>query len=162
MLSDTAESQSVESQRSFVLKPNPAMGWRNLLLLYGLMSAITLSIGVLLYFRGFSLVLPFSGLDVIALGIALYVTARRSEIREVVTISKGKIAVETGHKKPEEKHEFEGSRARIILEAQKGSWYPSQLFIRSGNDQVEIGKFLNEDERVELASELKKAISCFV
>ena len=138
------------------------MGWSNLLLLYGLMSAITLFIGILLYFRGFSLVLPFSGLDVIALGVALYITARRSELREVITISEGMVAVETGHKKPETKYEFKGSWTRVILQTQKESWHPSQLFIRSGGEQIEIGSFLNEDERVELASELKKAISCFV
>ena len=152
----------METQRSFVIKPNPSMGWRSLLLLYGLMSAITLLIGILLYFRGFSLVLPFSGLDVIALGIALYITARKSELREVITISEGMVAVETGYKKPETKCEFRGSWTRVVLQTQKESWHPSQLFIRSGNDQVEIGKFLNENERVELANELKKAISCFV
>ena len=152
----------LESQRSFVIKPNPSMGWNNLLLIYGLMSAVTLFIGILLYFRGFSLILPFSGLDVIGLGIALYLTARKSELREVVTISEGMVLVETGYKKPEIKHEFKGSWTRVILQPPGESWYPSQLFIRSGNDQIEIGKFLNEEERVELASELKKAISCFV
>lgn len=120
------------------------------------------SIGILLYFRGFSLILPFSGLDVIGLGIALYLTARKSELREVVTISEGLVSIETGYKKPETKYEFKGSWTRVILQTPKESWHPSQLFIRSGNDQIEIGKFLNEEERVELAGELKKAISCFV
>ena len=152
----------METQRSFVIRPNPSMGWSNLLIVYGVMSAITLFIGILLYFRGFSLILPFSGLDVIALGIALYVTARRSNVREIVTISEGKVIVETGHKKPETKYEFEGSWTRVILQSEKQSWHPSHLFIKSGSDQIEIGKFLNENERVELANELKKAISCFV
>lgn len=138
------------------------MAWRNLLLLYGVISGITIFIGVVLYLRGFSLVLPFSGLDVIALGIALYVTARRSELREVVIIGEGKVSVETGHTRPEKKYEFVGAWTRVILQTQKESWHPSQLYIRSGSEQVEIGSFLNEEERVELSKELKKAISCFV
>lgn len=152
----------VEAHRSFVIEPNASMSWRNLLVLYGLISFVTLFIGVFLFVQGLKLVLPFSGLDVAALGIALYVTARRSFIREVITFTKGKVAVQIGHGKPEAIYEFTGPWTKVVLQTQKDGWYPSKLFIRSRDAQVEIGKFLNEYERLDLAKELKKTISHFV
>lgn len=152
----------VEAHRSFIIEPNASMSWRNLLVLYGLISFATLFIGVILFMQGFTYVLPFSGLDVAALGIALYVTARRSHIREVITFTAGKVDVQIGHRKPETIYVFTGPWTKIVLQSEKYDWYPSKLFIQSCDAQVEIGKFLNENERLDLAKELKKTIAHFV
>lgn len=152
----------MSEQRSFILTPNPAMRWHHLLLVYFVITFITLLIGVIFFMMGYTLILPFCGLDVIGLGAALYVSAHKSKLREVVTLSENKIAVESGYEYPERMQEFTGPWTKVILQKNNSRWLPSQLLIRSEGKQLEIGHFLNETERIELANELKKAISRFV
>ena len=144
--------------RMFVIMPNRAMSWRSLLLVYGVICIFTLSIGLFFTLNGMPLVLPFSGLELLALGAALYVTAWRSGIREVITIKDDAIFVESGRNAPESHHRFQRQWARIVLQRPWSVWHPSKLLIRSHGKQVEIGSFLNEEERKGLAEQLALAM----
>jgi len=142
----------------FIVKPNQAMSWHALLLVYLGITALTLTIGVSFYLIGLTLILPFSGLEVIALGAALYVCAWRGGVQEVIRIDPDLITVERGRNIPESRHTFQRAWARVILERSWHSWYPSRLLIRSHGREVEIGRFLNEQERQGLALELDRAL----
>lgn len=135
------------------------MSWRLLLTLYGLMMAVSLGIGTAYFLIGLTLVLPFSGLEMLALGAALYITALRGGERQVITISDREIIVEIGRKQPEQRYQFQRAWARIILERVPASWYPSRLLIRSHGRELEIGRFLNEQERLGLANCLRQALA---
>ena len=121
------------------------------MVLYSLIASITLFIGATFYWLGYSLILPFSGLEVLLLGVALYVTAWRGGMREVVLFTEDAILVERGHHRPEEIQRFQRAWAQIVLERSWNSWYPSRLLVRSHGRQAEIGRFLNEQERQGLA-----------
>ena len=146
------------SRTGFVVKPNQAMSWQSLLFVYLGITAISMTIAISFYVIGLTLILPFSGLEVLALGAALYVCAWRGGVREVITINENIIAVESGRDAPETRHEFQRAWAKVVLERSWNSWYPSQLLIRSHGRQVEVGRFLNEQERQGLALELKRAL----
>ena len=45
------------------------------------------------------------------------------------------------------------------LERTRNSWYPARLVIRSHGREVELGRFLNEEEREQLAMELLTVIA---
>jgi uncharacterized membrane protein len=147
-----------DSGIAFVVMPNQAMSWRALIWVFGGIATVTMAVGIYFYLLGFPLVLPFSGLEILALGLALYVTAWRGGAREVVTFKTDRVTIEKGRSSPEVCFEFQRSLARIILEHSWNSWYPSRLFIRSHGRQVEIGRFLNEQERQGLAKELRRAL----
>ena len=131
----------------YIVKPNQAISWRSLMLVYLLISAVTIIIGITFYSMGMTLVLPFSGLEILALGAALYTCAWRGEVQEVISIDKDNITIETGRQRPEQREIFMRAWAKVILERSWNSWYPSRLLIRSHGRQVEIGRFLNEQER---------------
>jgi len=142
----------------FVIKPNQAMSWQALMLVYTGIAAVTLTIGVSFYLIGLTLILPFSGIEVLALGVALYITAWRGGIKEVILIDRDTIVVERGRKHPESREIFQRAWAKVVLERSWNSWYPDRLIIRSHGRQLEIGRFLNEQERQGLAIELDKAL----
>ena len=146
------------SGTGFVVQPNQAMSWRALVLVYLGIAAISMTIALSFYAIGLKLILPFSGLEVLALGVALYVCAWRGGVREVITINEDTLAVESGRDAPVTRHEFQRAWAKVVLERSWNSWYPSRLLIRSHGHQVEIGQFLNEQERQGLALELRKAL----
>ena len=142
----------------FVVKPNQAISWQSLVLVYTGIATVTLTIGVSFYLIGLTLILPFSGIEILALGVAFYLTAWRGGMQEVIVINRETIVVELGRQLPESRETFQRAWARVVLERSWNSWYPSRLLIRSHGRQLEVGKFLNEQERQGLAVELSKAL----
>jgi len=154
----SAVSGTDPGTRCLVIEPNRSMSWQTLVSLYLLMVFVSLVIGLAYFHIGLTLVLPFYGLEMLALGAALYVTSWRGSIREVVTVDDKSVAIERGRDKPVERHEFQRPWTQVVLE-RPGGWYPSRLLIRSHGRQVEIGRFLNEEERRGLAAALQKIIT---
>lgn len=146
-----------EGVRIFVVMPNRSMSWSGLLGAYAGISAVTLAVAFYFYLQGLTLVLPFSGLELLFLGTVLYVTAWRSDWREVVSVTDATVSVETGRREPEKHFVFQRQWLQLIL-ARRGGWYPSRLLLRSHGRQIEIGRFLNEQERQGLAEMLAVAL----
>lgn len=144
--------------QSFIVKPNCAMSWKGLVVCYAGMSCFSLGIAIGFYKFGLPLVLPFSGAEILLLGYAFYVTAWRGSWKEVVVITEDSVMIEKGHKKPEVQYEFQRPWANVVLEKSWNSWYPGRLLIRSKGRQLEIGAFLNEQERQGLAELLHKSL----
>jgi uncharacterized membrane protein len=122
------------------------------------MTACVLGIGIAFAAYGYWPVLPFAGLEVIVLGVAFYRCLSRSQIREVVTINADRITVEKGRRLPEQRWECPRAWARISMERSPIAWYPSRLSVVFQGRRVEIGRFLNEGDRQDLAAELQCVI----
>ncbi len=142
-------------ENGFVIRPNRAMSWQAIVLVYLGIVVFSMSIAISFYAIGLTLILPFSGLELLALGIAFYVCALRGDDREVITISDNTVIVESGRHYSATRQEFQRSWVNVALERSWNSWYPSRLLIRSHGREVEIGRCLNEQERQGLAQELR-------
>ena len=145
-------------KKTIMVMPNRAMPWQHIMVIYLLVSGVTISIAFSFFTQGLTLILPFAGLELLALGVVLYISACRSNIKEVVNVTEEKIRIEIGRNVPEKIYELDKAWANIVLERSWNNWYPSRLLLRSHGRQLEIGKFLNEQERQHLAIELNKAI----
>jgi uncharacterized membrane protein len=142
-----------------MVMPNRAMPWQHIMMIYLLISGVTISIAFGFFTQGLTLILPFAGLELLALGVVLYISAWRSNIKEVVNVTEEKIRIEIGRNGPEKTYELDKTWAKVVLERSWNNWYPSRLLLRSHGRQIEIGKFLNEQERQCLGAELKKVIN---
>ena len=121
-------------------------------------SLCCLGIGMLFALYGYWPVLPFAGLEVIVLGIAFYRCLSRSQLREVVTVGSEVVSVEKGRQQPQQRWECPRAWARVVLEHAPIAWYPRRLTVAFQGRRVEIGQFLNEEERGVLADELRQAL----
>ena len=117
-----------------------------------------MGIGIAFALHGYWTVLPFAGFEVIVLGIAFYLCLLRSQIREVVTVNAETVTVEKGRRQPRERWECPRAWARVALEHSSIAWYPMRLTIAFQGRQVEIGRFLSDEERSVLADELQQMI----
>ena len=142
----------------WVIRPNQSLSWRGAVRVYATISVCCLGIGVLFALYGYWPVLPFAGLEVIVLGIAFYRCLLRSQLREVVTVSAEVISVEKGRHQPQQRWECPRAWARVVLEQAPIAWYPRRLTVAFQGRRVEIGQFLNEEERGVLADELQQMI----
>jgi len=65
-------------------------------ILYTWVCVVSLGIALLFVARGYWPVLPFAGLELLVLGIALWISMRRGAYREVISIYPDRIEVEKG------------------------------------------------------------------
>lgn len=138
----------------FILRPNCSLSWRGMQVFLAFMALILGAIGAWFTLLGFWLVLPFAGLELLLLACAFYLVARRGQVREVISIDQDSVHVEKGRRYPEKQCTLARGWARVVLERCPKQWYPSRLLIRSHGRAVEVGTFLNEEERRRLAEEL--------
>ena len=87
---------ATEGGAQFVLRPTRSLTWRQTKIFYGSIVAVTLVIAIGCTALGFWPVLPFAGLEVGALGIALWVVAERGTELEIVDIDAERVAVHAG------------------------------------------------------------------
>jgi uncharacterized membrane protein len=100
-------------------------------------------------------ILPFAGLESLAVILTLRHCLRRNAYRQVVRIESGRIRVESGRRGPEQVAVFEQVWARIRLDA---AAEPSRLWLVSRGERLELGRGLSEFERRRLAKRLKEVV----
>ncbi len=142
----------------FVLSPNCSISWRELVLFYALTCFVALAIGLFFTFQGFWLVLPFSGLEMAALGLCLYLTSRKVCRQEVITLERERTLIEKGVRQVDQSWEFETPWLRLIDEKSGPRDRHRKLAIGSHGNYVEVGNFLNHSEKDALAFKLKDCI----
>ena len=82
----------------YVIRPNRSLSWRGTLIFFTVASAFTLTVAFAFALKGAWLILLFSGLELLLLGICLYRCARKNSECEVVYIGEEIIKIERGRK----------------------------------------------------------------
>lgn len=155
----TTQTQTLGSvERRFVLAPNLAPNWGQTMRIFLLLSSVCMSIALVCAWFGLWPVIPFAGLEIIALGTGLYVSARRSLDREVIDVDGGVLRVQKGRGRAEHTWHMERTWTEVVLRRLPKRWGETQLVLRSRDLEVIIGGFLDAEERSSLARELKRCI----
>ena len=141
-----------------VLIPNRSISWPLLVRFYVFTCFVSFSIASIFAFIGYWMVLPFSGLEMLALGIGLYLASRKIYGQEVITFDGNKIRVEKGCHRPDQQWEFDNYWARISVEKQGQYVKHQKVFIGSHGARIELGAFLHDSEKESLAFELNAGI----
>ena len=155
MVSSTVDSKR---NRRIVIRPNRSLTRRQLQLAFAAIAAVCLGIASAFAAIGLWPVLPFAGLEVLVVGAGFYLSAVGGRETEIVSVERDTVAVEKGGLKSRERHELNRAWLQVRLLPSRLRWYPSRLVLRSHGNDVELGGFLNEDERRQLAGELRLAI----
>jgi uncharacterized membrane protein len=142
-----------------ILRPNSSLSWRANLGFYGLLLAVTLLISLVLTALGFWVVLPFAGAEMLALGVGLYVVVRRCRRCEVVSVDERNLVVERGLDRPMHRWCFQRAWATVRLCPGRYRRDSSRLLIQSHGRAIEIGSFLCEAERRQVAAALDQRLT---
>ena len=143
----------------FEIRPNRSLDWRTTKFFYLALVCVSMGIAGGFAAMGFWPILPFAGAELAALGLAFYVCALRGTQREIVVIDDNTVAVEAGTTSLECTWKFARAWTKVILSRPRVRWYPSRLLLRSHGCEVEVGEFLNEQERRRLAGDLRRVIN---
>lgn len=139
---------------SWLLKRNCSIAPRQLLALYLSLCLLTFGIAGLFWLQGATLVTPFAGIELLAIGGALLVYARHAADNESIRLQRGALTVQRTSGSHVEQVEFEAAWVRVEPESSDRS-----LIELSGQGRrIAIGRFVRPEMRRQLADELRWAL----
>lgn len=141
--------------KDWMLKRNCAISPRQFVRFYLSLAAVSLGIALLVAIRGAWLVLPFTVLDLLAVGIAFVVYARHATDYEYIRLSPERLVVERCSAERLTRYEFNPQWVRIDVEGLPRA----RIVLRSGRQSVPIGGYLAFDRREPFARELRGWLS---
>lgn len=153
-------SKRVEPHKNvlqFILQPNNSLGWREAKLIFYAVAGVLGTIAGGFSLLGLWLIFPFAGLELVALGAGFYLCALRAQRCEVITIDEDNVEIFRGRKAKGETWRFHRYWVRVRIKPTSHPWYMSHLMIGSHGREVEVGVFLTEEDRYDLARELQEA-----
>ena len=136
---------------SLTLKRNCSISPAGLAGVFAALACGVVAIGVGFAVVGAWLVLPFAGLEVLLLGSAYVVYARRAADYERIELDSGRLTVEVGRAQKTSRYEMDACRARVRLEEER-------VLLLGAREQLELGRHLDADTRARLADELRNRL----
>ena len=141
----------------WLLKRNCSLSPRHSLAVYLMLCGVCLGIAAMFWHQGAWVVLPFAGIELLALGLALLVYARHAADRESLVLRQGRLVVECRLGDRSEMAEFTPAWVRI----DRRSGDRSLIEVSSQGRSIAIGRFVRPEQRRALADELRRAIQRF-
>ena len=138
------------------IRPNRSISSRNLVIIVICLTIVCLTIALSFLSLGLWLVLPFAGLEIFVVGLAIGYTIRRSEDCETILIDDKQVVVTQQSGRRTREQTFQ----RYWVRVQPGvtPLQPSRLEIGSHGRFVEIGRDLTDDYKEELTSRLNHVL----
>ena len=141
-----------------ILKPNNSATWRFNMTVVASLALLAILISTFFLLQGLWLIAPFSGLEVLALLGCLYLCVRSNIQTEIIKFSPDKVVIEQGRTFAEKSWEYHRSWAKIFVRKPRHKGHPDQIVIRSHGKELELGSFLNKDDKQTLVNKLRVII----
>ena len=140
-----------------IVRPNCSLSPRGMMYVVAIIATISLSIGIAFSLIGAWLILPFAGLEVLAVGYVFYYIHCHSGDYESITIEGDTVLIEKRNYKNTSRTEFNRYWARVLLRQLPCG--DQTLWLRSHGREVEFGRhFMSNEQRLKLAEQLKKRV----
>jgi len=144
-----------ESAFDLTIKRNCSISPRDLLCVLALAACMSLGIGAGFALAGAWPVLPFAGLEVVALAAAFYLNGRHAADYERIAVSGDKLLVQASDAGRMELHEFDRRWLRID-ERRRGR--DLRVLLCSSGSELEIGRHLDTEGRASLGWRLRRSL----
>lgn len=138
--------------------PYRAMSARMMWALVAIFAVLSLTMATVFAVLGAWMVLPFAGLEILALAIALYWFGLRSRDGERIRLTGDRVEIASLRGKQERTEVFQRYWAQVRLDRDPDGWYDSKLRMGSHGRFVEIGTQLSDEERLALFGHLRTLI----
>lgn len=145
---------SGEGSVLWLLKRNCSVSPRQLLAVFATLCVVSLAIGIGFWWRGAPFVLPFAGVELAAVAVALFVYARHAADQEQLVLRPGLLQVECSVGRRVDRVEF--APAWVRIEPTAGD--RSLIELSGQGKRVSVGRFVRPELRRALADELRSSL----
>lgn len=145
-----------DSITRIILAPNRSLSWEGNKRVIWSLGAVCGGIAI-----GFTLIagtwvmLPFAGLEILALSTGLYYVSWKLSYQHVIILSNTTLTIEKGIYRPRGRWQWRKQHSRLITTPPKHDWEAPTLTLSNDEQSIAIGNFLNRDDANELISCLK-------
>lgn len=141
-----------------VIRPNSSMTPRSMAVVVICLAVLAVTISLSFFTLGYWLILPFAGLEIVAVATAMAVTVRGTVDYEMITVKDQKVTITQRQGKHTVTHDFQRYWTRIRRERGENRLHPTHLLIGSHGRFVAIGSVLTEELKDKLAQQIRDAI----
>ncbi len=141
-----------------IARPNCSATWHANVMLLTVLAVPLLSTAIFFALLGAWLILPFAGVELLALGAALYQVNWKQQYRHVITVSDDDVCIEKGYYKPQQQWQFARHSAGLTVTAQRHPCDGPELCLHDRNKSVSLGEFLNREDSLKLIELLQQEI----
>ena len=138
-----------------LLQPNNSMSWRVNLLLFGAMTVLSMTIATGFFIAGAGVILPFSLLELLALFTGTYYCLWQRQRKELITFDEHEVIVQKGFYRPQATHRYHRLWCQLIIRRPAHPWKTPAVLLRSHGKELELGSFLNQQDKVVLIERLE-------
>ncbi len=150
----TSVAARPDAQAEWKLTRRCSVSPRQLMFGLGLVGLVSIAIGLAFWWLGAGPVLAFSGVEVVALGVALWVHARHACDGDTVVLSRGELTVETRRGASLTRWVADPERLRVVGPVDDRSL----VRIEGRRAAVEVGGQVPHSRRLAFARELRQAV----
>ena len=145
------------SDTQIVIGPNASLSARQAAWVMAGMGTVATAVAAGFAVLGFWPVVPFAGLELAALGAALWVALRRNRYREVLELKGGRVVVGFGMAGQGAAAQIDWPRpfTRVVLEPGATRNGPNRLVLSCSGQRLVLGRCLTDAERERLHRRLK-------
>lgn len=129
-----------------LLTPNRSLSWKGNVRFWLALFAVSLVISIGMALAGAWVIVPFAGLELLALAIGIYVTARACQTQEVLLVTSDGITLEKGRTSKEKEWHFPGQYTRVRVRLPLHPFAPPKLFLAHREQNVALAPFLNVED----------------
>ena len=151
-------SARTATQLMIIARPDQSATWRTNVLLLLALAVPVLVISVAFAVLGAWLILPFAGLELLALAAALYHVSWKQQCRHVITVSADSVWIAKGNYAPRQRWRFPRHSTGLTITAQQHPWYGPELKVHDRHESVTLGEFLNREDSLKLMELLQQEI----
>lgn len=146
---------------SFTARPNCSLSPEQTLVVFCTITLVTFLISIAFVIIGAWPILLFSGMELLALGYCFYHVLCHASDYERLTIDDEKVIVETHEPDQDQRIELSSYWSKIVLDCLPNG-YCRHLILRSHGREVEFGRYISSEERLDLARLLKTRLGGFL
>jgi uncharacterized membrane protein len=143
---------------SFTVKRNCSISPNGCLRLLAMMAMLCVGIALLFACFGAWMILPFAGVEMLALATAFYLVGRHAADHERIEMQDGLLTVRVHEAGRNTEYRFNPAWTNLVVEEAPQTM---RLAIRSQGRELEIGRHLDRGRRHALAAELKHRLTSY-
>lgn len=140
-------------------RPNRSLPSSGKVKLLAWLATPPLIISIAFSLAGAWMVFPFAGLELLALAYAFYIIHCHAEDYESITIDGDRLGVEQRNVHRVHQTEFHRYWVQVVL--RRSPYGEQRLWLRSHGKEVEVGRYINNEQRLALAQQLQKRTGAF-
>jgi uncharacterized membrane protein len=139
------------------LSPNRSANWLQTKILIGIIGAFVVLIAIAWSLVGAWMVLPFAGFEVSLLAFLMYRVFYFTYQKQIITIDSQYVTFKSGVYFPKQSRSFMRGDTKLGIIEPEGPYGVTKISLADNNVVVELGCFLNQDDRKIALQHLKAA-----